>query len=136
MPVKSKKQPTMVGLSSRQMRKKPIGADHLLDIKPLTPSQEKVYEAWQSNKHLFLFGAAGTGKSFITLYLALKSILDESTPYNKLYIVRSLVPLERSVSYLATMRTRQTYIKYHTRIWYVICLRCLMMHHLRCYMAT
>ena len=47
MPVKSKKQPTMVGLSSRQMRKKPIGADHLLDIKPLTPSQEKVYEAWQ-----------------------------------------------------------------------------------------
>ena len=60
MPVKSKKQPTMVGLSSRQMRKKPIGADHLLDIKPLTPSQEKVYEAWQNNKHLFLFGAAGT----------------------------------------------------------------------------
>ena len=99
MPVKSKKQPTMVGLSSRQMRKKPIGADHLLDIKPLTPSQEKVYEAWQSNKHLFLFGAAGTGKSFITLYLALKSILDESTPYNKLYIVRSLVPT-REIGFL------------------------------------
>ena len=80
MPVKSKKQPTMVGLSSRQMRRKPIGSEHLLDIKPLTPSQEKVYEAWQNNKHMFLFGAAGTGKSFITLYLALKSILDESTP--------------------------------------------------------
>ena len=99
MPVKSKKQPTMVGLSSRQMRKKPIGADHLLDIKPLTPSQEKVYEAWQNNKHLFLFGAAGTGKSFITLYLALKSILDESTPYTKLYIVRSLVPT-REIGFL------------------------------------
>ena len=91
MPVKSKKQPTMVGLSSRQMRKKPIGADHLIDIKPLTPAQEKVYEAWQNNKHLFLFGAAGTGKSFITLYLALKDILDPHTPYNQLYIVRSLV---------------------------------------------
>ena len=99
MPVKSKKQPTMVGLSSRQMRKKPIGADHLLDIKPLTPAQEKVYEAWQNNKHMFLFGAAGTGKSFITLYLALKSILDESTPYNKLYIVRSLVPT-REIGFL------------------------------------
>jgi len=99
MPVKSKKQPTMVGLSSRQMRKKPIGADHLIDIKPLTPAQEKVYEAWQSNKHMFLFGAAGTGKSFITLYLALKSILDESTPYNKLYIVRSLVPT-REIGFL------------------------------------
>ena len=80
MPVKSKKQPTMVGLSSRQMRKKPIGLDHLVDIKPLTPAQEKVFDAWQRNKHLFLFGAAGTGKSFITLYLALKQILDESTP--------------------------------------------------------
>jgi len=89
----------MVGLSSRQMRKKPIGADHLIDIKPLTPAQEKVYEAWQSNKHMFLFGAAGTGKSFITLYLALKSILDESTPYNKLYIVRSLVPT-REIGFL------------------------------------
>jgi len=99
MPVKSKKQPTMVGLSSRQMRKKPIGADHLIDIKPLTPAQEKVYEAWQNNKHMFLFGAAGTGKSFITLYLALKSILDESTPYNKLYIVRSLVPT-REIGFL------------------------------------
>ena len=99
MPVKSKKQPTMVGLSSRKMRKKPIGADHLIDIKPLTPAQEKVYEAWQNNKHMFLFGAAGTGKSFITLYLALKSILDESTPYNKLYIVRSLVPT-REIGFL------------------------------------
>ena len=99
MPVKSKKQPTMVGLSSRQMRKKPIGADHLIDIKPLTPAQEKVYEAWQNNKHMFLFGAAGTGKSFITLYLALKEILNEQTPYNKLYIVRSLVPT-REIGFL------------------------------------
>ena len=99
MPVKSKKQPTMVGLSSRQMRRKPIGSDHLLDIKPLTPSQEKVFEAWKNNKHLFLFGAAGTGKSFITLYLALQSILDEMTPYNKLYIVRSLVPT-REIGFL------------------------------------
>ena len=69
MPVKSKKQPTMVGLSTRQMRRKPIGTEHLVDIKPLTPAQEKVYEAWQNNKHMFLFGAAGTGKSFITCLL-------------------------------------------------------------------
>ena len=45
MPVKSKKQPTLVGLTTRQMKRKPIGAEHLLDIKPLTPSQEKVFEA-------------------------------------------------------------------------------------------
>ena len=99
MPVKSKKQPTMVGLSTRQMRRKPIGTEHLVDIKPLTPAQEKVFEAWERNKHLFLFGAAGTGKSFITMYLALKEILDEQTPYNKLYIVRSLVPT-REIGFL------------------------------------
>ena len=99
MPVKSKKQPTMVGLSSRQMRKKPIGSEHLVEIKPLTPAQEKVFDAWQKNKHLFLFGAAGTGKSFITMYLALKDILNDQTPYNKLYIVRSLVPT-REIGFL------------------------------------
>ena len=99
MPVKSKKQPTMVGLSSRQMRKRPIGSDHLIDIKPLTQSQEKVFEAWDKKKHLFLFGAAGTGKSFITMYLALREILNEQTPYTKLYIVRSLVPT-REIGFL------------------------------------
>ena len=99
MPVKSKKQPTMVGLSTRQMKRKPIGSDHLIDIKPLTPSQEKVFDAWQNNKHLFLFGAAGTGKSFVTMYLALKDILNEATPYKKLYIVRSLVPT-REIGFL------------------------------------
>ena len=99
MPVKSKKQPTMVGLSTRQMKRKPIGSDHLIDIKPLTPSQEKVFDAWQNNKHMFLFGAAGTGKSFVTMYLALRDILNEATPYKKLYIVRSLVPT-REIGFL------------------------------------
>jgi len=99
MPVKSKKQPTLVGLTTRQMKRKPIGAEHLLDIKPLTPSQEKVFDAWEKQKNMFLFGCAGTGKSFVTMYLALKDILDESTPYNKLYIVRSLVPT-REIGFL------------------------------------
>ena len=99
MPVKSKKQPTLANLSTRQMRRKPIGTEHLLDIKPLTPSQEKVFDAWDKAKNLFLFGCAGTGKSFITIYLALRDILDEKTPYDKLYIVRSLVPT-REIGFL------------------------------------
>ena len=100
MPVKSKKQPTMVGLSSRQMKRKPIGSDHLIRYQTSYTITEKVFDAWQGkNKHLFLFGAAGTGKSFVTMYLALKDILDEKTPYNKLYIVRSLVPT-REIGFL------------------------------------
>jgi phosphate starvation-inducible PhoH-like protein len=99
MPVKSKKQPTMVGLTPRQMRRKPIGTEHLLDIKPITPTQEEVFDAWQKEKNLFLYGCAGTGKSFLSIYLALKQVLDEKTEYDKLYIVRSLVPT-REIGFL------------------------------------
>ena len=99
MPEKSKKQTTLVALSTRQKRRTPIGTEHLIDIKPLTDNQEKVFEAWDKSKNLFLFGCAGTGKSFITIYLALRDILDEKTPYDKLYIVRSLVPT-REIGFL------------------------------------
>jgi phosphate starvation-inducible protein PhoH and related proteins len=99
MPVKSKKQPSMVGLTSRQMRRKPIGTEHLLNIKPITPTQEKVFESWTKDKNLFLYGCAGTGKSFLSIYLALKDVLSEKTPYDKLYIVRSLVPT-REIGFL------------------------------------
>ena len=89
----------MVGLTARQMRRKPIGTEHLLDIKPITPTQEEVFDAWQKEKNLFLYGCAGTGKSFLSIYLALKEVLDENTQYDKLYIVRSLVPT-REIGFL------------------------------------
>ena len=89
----------MVGLTARQMRRKPIGTEHLLDIKPITPTQEEVFDAWQKEKNLFLYGCAGTGKSFLSIYLALKEVLDEKTQYDKLYIVRSLVPT-REIGFL------------------------------------
>ena len=89
----------MVGLTPRQMRRKPIGTEHLLDIKPITPTQEEVFDAWQKEKNLFLYGCAGTGKSFLSIYLALKEVLDEKTQYDKLYIVRSLVPT-REIGFL------------------------------------
>ena len=89
----------MVGLTARQMRRKPIGTEHLLNIKPITPTQEKVFDDWTKDKNLFLYGCAGTGKSFLSIYLALKDVLSEKTPYDKLYIVRSLVPT-REIGFL------------------------------------
>ena len=93
MPRKKKTDdPIGVGLTAKQMRrKKPINADLLVDIDPLTDNQEKFYEAYDSGKHLFAYGCAGTGKTFIALYKALKEVLDLDTPYEKIYIVRSLV---------------------------------------------
>jgi len=99
MPVKDKKQPSMVGLTKRQMKRKPINSGYLTQIKPLTPSQEKVFDAFSKQKNLYLYGAAGTGKTFIGMYLALQEILKEQSSYDKLYIVRSLVPT-REIGFL------------------------------------
>ena len=99
MPVKDKKQPSMVGLTKRQMKRKPINSGYLTQIKPLTPSQEKVFDAFSKQKNLYLYGAAGTGKTFIGMYLALQEILNEQSSYDKLYIVRSLVPT-REIGFL------------------------------------
>jgi len=99
MPIKEKKQPSMVGLTKRQMKRKPINSGYLTQIKPLTPSQEKVFDAFSKQKNLYLYGAAGTGKTFIGMYLALQEILNEQSSYDKLYIVRSLVPT-REIGFL------------------------------------
>jgi predicted ribonuclease YlaK len=77
--------------AKKMRRKKPIDADQMRDISPLTPAQEKVFEEYGNQKNLFLYGAAGTGKTFVSLYLALKDVLNERTPYDKVYMVRSLV---------------------------------------------
>ena len=85
-------QPIGVGLTAKQMRrKKPINSDLLIDIEPLTDNQKKLFDSYTEGKHLVAYGAAGTGKTFITLYNALADVLDDRTPYEKIYLVRSLV---------------------------------------------
>ena len=81
-----------VGLTAKQMRrKKPINTDFLVDITPLTDNQESLFSDYKKGKNIFAYGAAGTGKTFIVLYNALRDVLDENSPYSKIYIVRSLV---------------------------------------------
>ena len=79
-------------MSAKQLkRKKPINTDAMVDIKPLTKNQERFFEAYEKGKNIFAYGAAGTGKTFVALYLALRDVLNEITPYEKVYVVRSLV---------------------------------------------
>lgn len=59
----------------------------LKEIEPLTKGQLKVFE---SEKNLMLHGCAGTGKTFISLYLALDDI--EKNNYSRITIIRSVVP--------------------------------------------
>ena len=85
-------QPIGVGLTTKQMkRKKPLSAGYLVDIGPITENQKILFKSYSEGKHLIAYGAAGTGKTFVTLYNAIKDVLDETTPYERIYIVRSLV---------------------------------------------
>ena len=72
-------------------RKKPINLDIIKTIDPLTDNQEELFKQYKLQQNVVAYGAAGTGKTFITLYNALRDVLDERTPYEKIYIVRSLV---------------------------------------------
>ena len=89
---RANEQQTGTDLVGRQpKRKKALGNEYLLDIEPLTDNQRKLFDAYAEGKHVVAYGCAGTGKTFITLYNALREVLDERTPYEKIYLVRSLV---------------------------------------------
>ena len=85
-------QPIGVGMTGKQMkRKKPLSADYLIDIQPLTDNQKRLFDSYKEGKQIVAYGAAGTGKTFVTLFNALKDVLNQKTPYERIYIVRSLV---------------------------------------------
>ena len=95
MPTKkrnSPQNPVPFGMSNRQMkRKKPINLDIMKAIEPLTDNQEEFFRSYKLDQNIVAYGCAGTGKTFIALYNALRDVLDEKSQYEKIYIVRSLV---------------------------------------------
>ena len=92
--------PVPFGMSNKQMkRKKPINLDYIKKIEPLTDNQQLYFDEYSKDQHTVAYGVAGTGKTFITLYNALLDVLDTKTPYDKIYIVRSLVPT-REIGFL------------------------------------
>ena len=80
-------------------KQKDITYNQLSTIKPITDSQKEVFETYKSGLNQFLFGCAGTGKTFISLYLALQDVLKNETPYDKVIVVRSLIPT-REIGFL------------------------------------
>ena len=90
--VTKKKSPVPSSMSKKMLkRKKPINSKYFLDVNPITDNQDLFFKEWAADKNLFAYGAAGTGKTFIALYLALRDVMNEETPFDKVYIVRSLV---------------------------------------------
>jgi len=79
-------------LSTKQMkRSKPINSSLRRNIEPLTETQEKLWEEYAKGQNIYAYGCAGTGKTFCLVYNALKEVLSEDSPYEKVYLVRSLV---------------------------------------------
>ena len=71
----------------------------LLNIKPLTDNQKKLVKAYGEEKNIFASGVAGSGKTFLLLYLALQESLNKTTPYDRVIIIRSLLP-SRDIGFL------------------------------------
>lgn len=61
----------------------------LKQIYPITDNQVRTFEAYNEGDNLFLHGCAGTGKTFISMYLALKEIYSEKSHRRRLVIVRT-----------------------------------------------
>jgi len=76
-----------------------INSNQLLTINPIGENQQKVFDAWAKEKNVFLTGSAGTGKTFILLHLAFKAVLDKGQPFDKVVLVRSLLP-SRDIGFL------------------------------------
>ena len=95
MPVKRKsnnqKAPGHGMTLKQKKRRKPISEDYMIPVEPITDNQKRFFDEWDAGKMIYAYGVAGTGKTFIALYKALKDVLGETTPYEKIYIVRSLV---------------------------------------------
>ena len=88
-------------------------------IEPLTENQKLSFEYFDKGKNLMLHGIAGTGKSFISLYLALREIMDnKNSQYKKVIIVRSVVPT-RDMGFLPGSNKEKA--KVYEAPYYAIC---------------
>jgi len=76
-----------------------IKLEDMISVEPLTPNQVKAFKAYEKDRSLVLAGSAGTGKTFMALSLALEDVLDRETSYDKVVIVRSIVPT-RDIGFL------------------------------------
>ena len=75
----------------RTRKQLPVSSSMMVPVEPLTPNQEKIFEAYDAGKHMFIYGCAGTGKTFTCLYKALHDCLGPTPAYERVYLVRSLV---------------------------------------------
>ena len=76
-----------------------VRLDDLLEFEALTKNQQYAITAWDEGDHLALSGSAGTGKTFLGMFLGLEEILSKPRIYEQMVIVRSIVTV-REIGFL------------------------------------
>lgn len=87
--------------------KKVFHTKDLPHIFPRNANQKYAMEEFMCGQHVNMFGCAGTGKTFLAMYMALREVLDKDTDVSKLIIVRSAVPV-RDIGFLPGTEEEKT----------------------------
>ena len=69
------------------------------EVQPKTEKQQICFENFYKNKNLCLHGMAGTGKTFMAMYLSLNEILSKKSKARRIIVIRSVVPT-RDIGFL------------------------------------
>lgn len=64
----------------------------LRHVSPLTPNQESTFRSYHHGNNIVCHGFAGTGKTYVSMFLALNEVLSGQSVYEKIVIIRSVVP--------------------------------------------
>lgn len=94
------KEKNVAHIADRSVPKKTFHVKDLRPIQPKTKTQEDLFYFYNTGFDVMtLTGSAGVGKTFLSLFLAFRDILDPDSQYKHLKIIRSAVP-SRSVGFL------------------------------------
>jgi predicted ribonuclease YlaK len=78
---------------------KKLRLENLEVVEPITKKQEETFKEYDAGNSLVLSGSAGTGKTFLAMYMALVEVLDKASSFDKVVVIRSIVPT-RDIGFL------------------------------------
>jgi len=105
---------------TEEVKRKSWSKHDIKIVQPLTPTQEDMFHAWYNDKNICAHGSAGTGKTFLALYLAINEVLQKHQ--NRIIIVRSAVPT-RDIGFLPgdlDEKTALYELPYHDIMWELV----------------
>lgn len=85
-------------ITSGQQKKKWTLQD-INEIKMLTDAQQEMARCYYQGSHVCGYGEAGTGKTFVAVYLGISDVINKNAIVDKLVIIRSIVQT-RSIGFM------------------------------------